>query len=193
MLELVCATSNPNKLLEFQQASGSDVLVRGCEPRDCPETADSFEGNALQKALCYSRGNNSEWLFADDSGLVVDALAGAPGVHSARFAGEPANYAANNRLLLRRLAGVRRRDRQARFVCCIALLHRGSLAATFRGEVEGLILQRESGKQGFGYDPLFYYPRLRTSFGRLPREEKWNHSHRGRAYRAMLRWIQAQS
>ena len=168
------------------------MLVRGCEPRDCPETADTFEGNALQKAYCYSQASDSEWLFADDSGLVVDALGGAPGIHSARFAGQPGNYAANNRLLVHRLAGVRRRDRRARFVCCIALLHRGRLAATFRGEVEGLILQRQSGQQGFGYDPLFYYPRLRKSFGRLPSEEKWNHSHRGRACRAMLRWIRTQ-
>ena len=90
MLELLCATSNKHKLLEFQKASGPDVLVRGCEARDCPETGSSFEENALQKALCYSRWSESEWLFADDSGLEVDALGGGTGhpVGSVRRTGQ---------------------------------------------------------------------------------------------------------
>ena len=190
MLELLCATSNKHKLSEFQKASGPDVLVRGCEARDCPETGSSFEENALQKALCYSRWSESEWLFADDSGLEVDALGGAPGILSARYAGPGSSDLANNRLLLRRLERVPRPQRSARFVCAIALLHNGSLAGTFRGEAEGLILRRHSGRRGFGYDPLFHYPPMRKSFGRLPSEIKWEHSHRGKAYRAMLDWIQ---
>ena len=193
MLELVCATSNKHKLLEFQRASGPAVLVHGCESLDCPETGDSFESNALQKALCYSAASSAEWLFADDSGLEVDALGGAPGILSARYAGHNGGDVDNNRLLLANLQGVPRDRRTARFVCAIALLKHGELAATFRGEVEGLVLHRHSGRQGFGYDPLFHYPPLGKSFGRVPAEVKWTHSHRGKAYRAMLEWIQPKS
>ena len=193
MLELVCATSNKHKLLEFQQASGPDVLVRGCDSLDCPETGDSFESNALQKALCYNAAADAEWLFADDSGLEVDALGGAPGIFSARYAGREADDAGNNRLLLKNLSGIPRSQRTARFVCAIALLHQGKLATTFRGEAEGLVLRRHSGRRGFGYDPLFHFPPLGKSFGRLPPEVKWAHSHRGRAYRAMLEWFRANS
>ena len=189
MLELVCATSNKHKLLEFQRASGSGVLVRGCDPRDCPETGDSFEANALQKALCYSRWADAGWLFADDSGLEVDALDGAPGILSARYAGPNSSDTANNRLLLRRLETVPRQQRTARFVCAIALLRDGAVAATFRGEVKGRILRRHSGNRGFGYDPLFHYPPTGKSFGQLLPAVKWEHSHRGKAYRAMLGWI----
>ena len=189
MLELVCATSNKHKLLEFQQASGGDVIVRGCASLDCPETGNTFEANALQKATCYNAASGAEWLFADDSGLEVDALGGAPGILSARYAGGDGDDVGNNRLLLKNLSGVPRRERTARFVCVIALLHHGRLAATFRGEVEGLILYRTSGRRGFGYDPVFHFPLLRKSFARLPAEVKWAHSHRGRAYKAMLQWI----
>ena len=189
MLELFCATSNQNKLLEFQHSAGKDILIRGCPSRDCPETGDSFEANALQKALCYSEITDCEWLFADDSGLAVDALDGAPGILSARYAGPGCSDRDNNRLLLRRLASVAREERRARFVCAIALLRNGALAGTFRGEVEGLVLRRQSGARGFGYDPLFYFPPLRKSFGRLPADVKWIHSHRGKAFRAMLGWL----
>lgn len=189
MLVLACATSNNHKLKEFQQASGPDVAVRGCPSRDCPETGNTFEANALQKALCYSSTCGAEWLFADDSGLEVDALGGAPGILSARFAGSDGDDAANNRLLLRRLADVPREQRTARFVCAIALLRHGEPAATFRGEVEGLVLRRHSGRGGFGYDPLFHYPPLGKSFGRLTAQAKWEHSHRGKAYKAMLKWF----
>lgn len=191
MVELVCATSNKNKLLEFKQSAGNDVRIRGCTSRDCPETGDSFEANALQKAICYSESTEAEWLFADDSGLAVDALDGAPGILSARYAGVGCSDRDNNRLLLRRLDIVPRGARTARFVCAIALLRNGSLAGMFRGEVEGLILRRHSGERGFGYDPLFYFPPLRKSFGRLPADVKWVHSHRGKAFRAMLGWLRA--
>lgn len=190
MLELVCATSNKHKLLEFQRASGSGVVIQGSQARDCPETGSSFEENAVQKALCYSRWSESEWLFADDSGLEVDALGGAPGILSARYAGPGSSDDANNRLLLRRMEKVPSPQRSARFVCAIALLRNGSVAAMFRGKVEGFILHRHSGRRGFGYDPLFHYPPKGKSFGRLPSEVKWEHSHRGKAYRAMLAWIQ---
>lgn len=189
MLELVCATSNHGKLREFRLASGADISVAACAAVDCPETGATFEANALQKALCYHRVNPAAWLFADDSGLEVDVLEGAPGIHSARFAGPAASDRDNNMLLLRSLEGVPPERRTARFVCTIALLHDGRLVATFRGTVEGRILRRHSGSQGFGYDPLFYYPPLRASFGRIPAQTKWRHSHRGRAFRAMLEWL----
>ena len=189
MLELVCATSNRGKLREFRLASGTDISIAGCPAADCPETGATFEANALQKALCYHRVNPAAWLFADDSGLEVDVLEGAPGIHSARFAGPAATDRENNLLLLRSLAGVPPESRTARFVCTIALLHDGRLAGTFRGTVSGRVLRRHSGSQGFGYDPLFYYPPLRVSFGHIPAHAKWQHSHRGRAFRAMLAWL----
>ena len=189
MLELICATSNQHKLLEFQNAAGGDVFVRGCCRRECPETGATFEANALEKAMCYASAETVEWLFADDSGIEVDALGGAPGVLSARFAGPECDDRANNRLLLRQLGNVPAHKRTARFVCSIALVRDGEPIATFRGEVEGRILRRHSGRRGFGYDPLFHYPPLGKSFGRLSSESKWMHSHRGKAYRAMLAWI----
>ncbi|MXY69602.1 MAG: non-canonical purine NTP pyrophosphatase [Acidobacteriia bacterium] len=189
MLELVCATSNRGKLREFRLASGTDISIAGCPTADCPETGATFEANAIQKALCYHRLNPAAWLFADDSGLEVDVLEGAPGIHSARFAGPAATDRENNLLLLRSLAGVPPESRTARFVCTIALLHDGRLARTFRGTVRGRVLRRHSGRQGFGYDPLFYYPPLRVSFGHIPADMKWQHSHRGRAFRAMLAWL----
>ena len=189
MLELVCATSNQHKLSEFQNAAGGDVLVRGCLRRECPETGATFEANALEKAICYASAEEVEWLFADDSGIEVDALGGAPGVLSARFAGPECDDLSNNRLLLRRLEFVPTHERTARFVCSIALVRNGKPIATFRGEVEGRILRKHSGRRGFGYDPLFHYPPLGKSFGRLSSETKWEHSHRGKAFRAMLAWI----
>ena len=192
MLDLVCATSNPHKLREFQLAAASGVSIRGCTAADCPETGESFEENAVQKAHCYFTTSPSEWLFADDSGLEVDALHGAPGILSARFAGPGASDSENNALLLRKLAGVPRARRTARFVCAIALLHDGVLEHTFRREVEGLILYRRSGWNGFGYDPLFHYPPLQCSFGQLAPEAKWELSHRGQAFRAMLDWLAGQ-
>ncbi len=186
MLELFCATSNRDKLREFRLAAKPGIRLLPCRPVDCPETGESFVANAVQKAHCYFSSNPAEWLFADDSGLEVDALNGAPGIRSARFAGEGATELENNRLLLRRLSGVPRPERSARFVCAIALLRHGKLERTFRGTVEGLVLRRHSGMQGFGYDPLFYFPAEKRSFGLLPPERKWKFSHRGKAFRAML-------
>ncbi len=193
MLELLCATSNQHKLREFQQAAGDGVIIRGCSFVACPETGTSFEENALSKARCYATVHPECWLFADDSGLEVDALGGAPGIYSARYAGEGATDTANNSLLLQHLHGVPPEQRTARFVCSIALLHNGSTAAVFRGEAAGRILRRPSGSQGFGYDPLFHYPPLRKSFGHLPTKIKWSHSHRGKAFRALLAWLRTRS
>jgi XTP/dITP diphosphohydrolase len=129
-------------------------------------------------------------VFADDSGLEVDALGGAPGVYSARYAGLPANDQENNRLLLDNLRG--QHSRSGRFVCAIALARGGRILLTSRGTVEGEILEAPRGTEGFGYDPLFYSPETGSSFAEASRQQKFKVSHRGRAFRALLQQIAAQ-
>lgn len=187
MIELWCATGNRHKLQEFQRAAGSEIRIHACGSLDCPETGRTFEENAVQKALCYAReGAPDRLVFADDSGLVVDALDGAPGVHSARFAGDDADDEANNRLLIEKLRGVPEAHRSGRFACVIALVRGADVLGTFHGTAEGRILEAEVGSGGFGYDPLFYYPPTGCAFAELSPEDKWRHSHRGEAFRAML-------
>jgi XTP/dITP diphosphohydrolase len=155
--------------------------------RDLPpavEDGDTFEENAIRKALHYAL-SASGLLFADDSGLEVDALGGAPGVYSARFSGPGATDESNNRLLLERLAGVQ--DRTARFVCAIALVEGGEVRGVYRGAVEGRILDGPRGGHGFGYDPLFYYEPYGCTFGEAGDDQKFDVSHRGQALLAMLR------
>ena len=197
-IELFCATSNPGKRREFQQAAGPDVVIRGLPPVPCPEDGETFEENAKAKALCYGRSVGSPagesrreapLVFADDSGLVVEALGGAPGVHSARFAGPNIGDEANNALLLEKLKGLPSSGRTARFVCCIALTRGGNLLEMFRAEVRGIILEGPVGEGGFGYDPLFFDPELGKSFAQLSLAEKWRVSHRGKAFRKMLVWL----
>lgn len=150
------------------------------------ETGVTFEENAILKALYYSK-HTGEYLFADDSGIAVDALDGAPGVYSARWAGRDATDEANNRLLIEKMRGVSGRD--AQFVCVVALAKAGKLIATFRGEVRGELLETPRGTNGFGYDPLFYYPPFGCSFGEAPAGRKMEVSHRGLALRAMLEYL----
>src|SRR5579862_4280267 len=144
------------------------------------ETGATFEENAVEKALYYSKFCD-RYLFVDDSGLEVDALNGAPGVYSARFAGPNATDAANNQLLLDRMRGVA--DRTARFVCVVALAESGRLVRTFRGEMEGRLLEAPRGDNGFGYDPLFFYPPFDCTFGEVSLERKMEVSHRAEALR----------
>lgn len=182
-----CATSNPGKLREFQLAAPDfeiRALPKGIAPPD--ETGDSFEENATGKALYYGAFADG-YLFADDSGLEVDALDGAPGVHSARFAGPEATDAENNALLLERLRGAA--DRSARFVCVIALVRNGDLVRTFRGSVEGRILEEARGTGGFGYDPLFYHEPFGLTFGEAPIGDKMLVSHRAQALSAMFTYL----
>lgn len=154
----------------------------------CDETGATFEENAIQKALYYSKHCEGQ-LFVDDSGLEVDALGGAPGVFSARFAGPDATDAGNNLLLLERMQGIT--GRTARFVCVVALASKGKLIDTFRGTVEGQLLEAPRGVNGFGYDPLFFYPPFRRTFGEVPLERKMEVSHRSRALRAMVDRLRA--
>jgi XTP/dITP diphosphohydrolase len=190
-MKIWCATGNPGKLREFQLAGELlDVDIEtlpDLRSISAPEeTGATFEENAGLKAAYYSKFAPG-LLFADDSGLVVDALGGEPGVYSARYAGEHATDLANNELVLKRLGD--RPDRTARFVCVIALAKGGEVAATFRGEVEGELLREARGPAGFGYDPLFYYPPFGCSFGEVDGERKFAVSHRGNAVRAMLRYL----
>jgi XTP/dITP diphosphohydrolase len=191
-LRLYCATTNPGKLREFRKALEDSFPVEALPglsrigPPD--ETGATFEENAIQKALYYSK-RCDEYLFADDSGLEVDALGGAPGVYSARFAGPDATDDANNRLLIERMRGIE--DRTARFVCVVALGRAGKLIRTFRGEVEGLLLEGARGSGGFGYDPLFFYPPFGCTFGEARLERKMEVSHRAIALRELREWLGA--
>jgi XTP/dITP diphosphohydrolase len=197
-LRLFCATSNRGKLREFRLAAGEGIGIEGLPAMACPEVGATFDENAVSKALCYSRAALANaalgaarplYVFADDSGIAVDALGGEPGVHSARFSGAEATDDSNNKLLLERLRGIPAAQRTARFLCSIALTRDGELAATFHGIVEGRIVEAPAGSGGFGYDPLFFYAPLSRTFGELPNEEKWAHSHRGKAFRRMLEWF----
>jgi XTP/dITP diphosphohydrolase len=182
-----CATSNPGKLREFQLAA-SDFDVRAL-PKSVPppeEHGDTFEANAIEKVVAYGRPVGG-YLFADDSGLEVDALDGAPGVHSARYAGDHATDAANNALLLERLQGVE--NRSARFVCVIALVDNGRLVKTFRGSVEGRVVDQARGSGGFGYDSLFYCPTFGCTFGEAAIEQKMQVSHRAQALAPMFTFL----
>jgi len=187
---LWCATSNAGKLREFRAALESWFDVRTVPGLDgipvAPETGVTFEENAAQKALYYA-AHAPGAVFVDDSGLEVDALGGAPGVYSARFAGGEATDEENNRLLLERMRGVAKRT--ARFVCVIALAEADRVIRTFRGEVEGLLLDEPRGANGFGYDPLFFYPPFGRSFGEVPLAEKIKVSHRSRALAALRDWL----
>ncbi len=176
------------KLREFILDRGPDMHIHQCPCYatlpECPETGDTFEANARLKAEYYSF-HTAGPVFADDSGLEVDALGGAPGVHSARYSGE--GDAANNAKLLRELAGVEQRS--ARYVCVIALAHEGKTIATFRATAEGRIIDTPRGAGGFGYDPHFLFPDLGQTFAEIPAHEKWIHSHRGKAFREMLKFL----
>ena len=189
MIRLYCATGNPGKLREFRLAARerSDIDIEllpdfGRLP-PCIETGATFEENALQKARHYGPYAPG-LLFADDSGLKVEALGGAPGVYSARFAGPNATDAENNQLLLERLSAVA--DRTARFVCAIALVESGQIRGVFHGAVAGVITEQPIGTGGFGYDPLFCYSPFACTFGEAEPDQKFRVSHRGAALRAML-------
>lgn len=195
---LYCATANQHKLAEFRLAAGDDFAIEGLPAAPCPEDGATFEENATAKALCYARvamaqgiGGHLFTVFADDSGLEVDALDGRPGIRSARFAGLNANDQANNDLLLEKLAGFPDTGRGARFVCAIALVRGSQCLATFSGMAQGRILHAPAGSGGFGYDPVFFYPPLNRTFAELSAEEKWRHSHRGQAFRQMIEWLRA--
>ena len=193
------ASSNRGKLADFAAAArehGVDVrALPGIEGIVAPEeTGTTFEENARLKAEDYSPHAHGEILIADDSGLTVEALHGDPGVRSARYAedaGIVTNHpdAANNDLLLKRTASLPDSRRQCAFVCSIAAAQDGKTVKAFNADVRGILLRAPKGSNGFGYDPLFYFPELSKSFAELSREEKLRVSHRGKAFRLFLSWI----
>lgn len=167
------------------QALSMELLPNYRSLPEFPETAPTFAENALGKALYYSL-HTDQMVFADDSGLVVDALDGAPGILSARYAGLGASDALKIQKLLRELHGKEGEQRSARFVCVIAVALRGRPRDIVSDQVNGLILKEVRGGGGFGYDPIFYFPQLLKTFAELQPEEKNLHSHRGKAFRRML-------
>ena len=190
LIRLYCATGNPGKLREFRLAAGHAPVEIELLPGFREHSAVRGGRRHVRRERHPSRRGTTGrhapgLLFADDSGLEVDALGGAPGVYSARFSGPHATDAANNRLLLEKLRGVA--NRAARFVCAIALVEGERVCGVYRGAVEGVILDEPRGSGGFGYDPLFYYPPFGCTFGEAADERKFSVSHRGQALLAMLR------
>jgi len=217
MKRVLVATSNPGKIRDLAGAAAAHKVSIEPLPGFAllsPVTEDgaTFEANARKKAEHYSRFVEGELVIADDSGLEVDALGGTPGVRSARYAadehygvpkegrgcapwgGNAPEHApnsgdeANNARLLRELHDVPEEYRTGRFVCVIAVARNGHTLATFQGRAEGLILHAPRGCNGFGYDPLFYFPEIGKTFAELTAEEKAKYSHRGAAFRQFLQW-----
>jgi XTP/dITP diphosphohydrolase len=196
-MTLYAASSNPGKLAEFATSASSAGIEILALPNlasipEPIEDAPTFQGNADLKARAYSLTLPGELVLADDSGLAVFALEGAPGVRSARFADDAgfdldssrSRDDRNNTLLLALMEP--RACRQARFVCTLALARDGEILLRAEGFVEGELLHAPRGEGGFGYDPLFLLPALGLTMAELPREQKWQLSHRGNAFRSLL-------
>ena len=199
MQTILFATGNPHKLVEVSAVfKPLGINVVGLDslpvlPPEPEEDQDTFEGNARLKAQAYAAAAGTACL-ADDSGLEVDALSGEPGVRSARWAGVDGTReerdAANNRLLIQRIAKVPEDQRQARFVCALCLVNAdGTVLAETRGEFAGVIVEEPRGGNGFGYDPHLYLPGESRTSAELSPEEKNSRSHRGAATREMARLL----
>jgi XTP/dITP diphosphohydrolase len=181
------ATTNPAKLREVRAIlAGLPIALTTLEDHPglpvAVEDADTFEGNATIKALHYARLVGS-WTLAEDSGLAVDALGGAPGVRSARYAGPNADDAANNARLVAELAAVPPEQRSARFCCAVVLASPTEVLAESFATVEGVVIDPPRGANGFGYDPHFYVPQFGVTTAEMPPEQKNRISHRGKAFR----------
>lgn len=202
MRKIYIATTNPGKLRELREAARPCSLevepLPGLESMPAAiENGLTFEENARIKAEHYSRYAPGALVLAEDSGLEVDQLQGAPGVHSARYAAvlargkgthENSDDEANNRALIAQLEQLPASKHPGRYVCVIALGQNGKTLKTFRGTAEGELITTPRGAGGFGYDPLFYFPALDRTFAELPIAEKGRYSHRGEAFRRFLDW-----
>jgi len=193
LVSLRVATSNPGKLREYRELAGDQPIqlesvpgIAALPPFD--EGASTFAENSAGKALYYSRFT-SEPVIADDSGLVVPALGGAPGVHSARYAGPNATDADRVTKLLAEMRGKRGSERQARFSCVLTLAQASRAIAVFSDSVEGVLAEEPRGTGGFGYDPIFYFEKLHKTYAEISRREKNEYSHRGRAFRKLLQFL----
>ena len=200
-LRLFVATTSQGKLRDFRVAADAHgiqlVPLPGLSLMAAPEeNGDTFEANATLKAVYYSRFAPGELVIADDSGLEVDALNGAPGVRSARYAADAGMFDSpdandntdvwNNMVLLQRMVDVEQEQRTARYRCVLAAARNGAVVQTGEGSVEGIILGAPRGTGGFGYDPLFYLPELGQTMAEISLETKLSLSHRGRALEALL-------
>jgi non-canonical purine NTP pyrophosphatase (RdgB/HAM1 family) len=197
-VRLCLASSNAGKLAEFRAlaqtaSTGVHVDLQLLPNFDSlpffAENAPTFAENAAGKALHYSRLREG-WVLADDSGLVVPALGGAPGVQSARYAGPSASSAERNAKLLQALCDKTGPERRAYFVCAMALAEGGRAKAVVTARADGEIFAAPHGTQGFGYDPVFYFPRLKKTFAEISAAEKNQHSHRGKAFRKLVSFLE---
>ena len=193
-MKFVLATRNKGKVLEFKKLldlSGIEIIDMGQIPAlkeiKIQEDGKTFHENAIKKATLVAKASNIP-AIADDSGLVVYALGGRPGVFSSRFAGEDATDLENNLKLLKEMKGIK--DRRAAFVCVIAVASPTGKIFTYEGRCEGIITEELIGSKGFGYDPLFYYPPLKKTFAQLDPEEKNRVSHRAEAIKKLKEDLQ---
>lgn len=188
---IIIATGNKNKLEQFRELflKHLNLDVKGLKDfQDLPdimEDQDTFEGNAIKKAETISQHLNAP-VVSDDSGLVVPALNGKPGVYSARYAGEKATDEENNRKLMKEMESIPQEKRQAYYVCAMALAVPGEKAKIVQGKCHGEIIREPRGNQGFGYDPLFYVPSLQKTMAELGNQQKFAISHRGEATRLLI-------
>jgi len=189
-MQLCFATNNANKLSELRQLVGTTINMQSLQDIGCtvdiPETGNTLQANSLEKAA-YIKQHFAINCFADDTGLEVDALSGAPGVYSARYAGEPANSINNVNLLLKNLKGVT--NRKARFRTVIALLIDNNEPIFFEGIVEGQIAKTINGNSGFGYDPIFIPNGFSCTFAEMTADEKNSISHRGKAVQKLINFL----
>ena len=194
-LRLFVASSNPGKLREYRAlalpAGGSvDInfipIFHSLDVFD--EIWPTIAENAAGKALHYSRSSEGV-VIADDSGLVVPVLGGSPGVHSARYAGPDATDADRVQKVLKEMRGITGKDRQARFVCVVAVAESGKMRGVFSASAEGILLEQPRGHDGFGYDPIFYFPTLGKTYAEISRDEKNLYSHRGKAFHKALDFL----
>lgn len=192
-MEIVFATHNQHKAAEAREILGKDWLLKdlreiGCLT-DIPETADTLKGNALQKAQ-FVVDNYHINCFADDTGLEIEALNGRPGVYSARYAGEHCSFSDNMNKVLQEMQGVT--NRKACFKTVIALILDGEVFY-FEGRVDGVITTEPHGSEGFGYDPIFLPDGFNQTFAEMPAHEKNQISHRGRAMRKLIAFLNEHS
>ena len=190
-MKLIIASNNAHKMREINEILGAEfpdmvTLKQAGLTIDVVEDGDTFQANAIKKAEEVRIASGYQAALADDSGLIVDALGGAPGVYSARYAGEGHNDADNNAKLMRDMEGIPTEQRTCRFASAVALAREGKETICVMGYAEGILLTEARGSNGFGYDPYFFYPPLNKSFAQLSAEEKNTVSHRKHALEALL-------
>jgi XTP/dITP diphosphohydrolase len=196
-IQVLLASSNPGKLREYRVLAGDSPIELALIPRfsaipPFEETAPTFAENSAGKALYYSRFSTGT-VLADDSGLVVPALGGAPGVFSARYAGPGASDTDRVQKLLWEMSALNGDDRKARFVCVTTLAQNGRAVAVLSDSAEGVIAKAPKGSAGFGYDPVFFFPHLGRTYAEIAREEKNQYSHRGKAFRKAIAFLEGRA